>query len=341
MDSPFFSVLIPAYNAARYIEFTLKSVYNQTFCDYEIVVVDDGSTDETYELLLQQRDERLRIIRQQNAGECVARNRCIKEARGSYLAFLDADDAWESHHLELAYNFFQQYPRFSWYFAYAERKEQIGEELLNVQLPNSVSYCAKNWFLEVAMLPISSGCVVRSSALPVEDIFPAGVKMYGDNVGWSRIALKSPMIGTSDCSTVFYRIWSGAATEQFKVISSGKSGFELDALMWHQQMFNAPDCPLAARLFFRYFSYYNWWSRIRAHSMLSWIAEMKKRELVTGKWLTRWLVLFANLSDIFYRTMGKAVRRRIDSVEKEIAHEAARQRVELGNISTASDGVNR
>ena len=191
------------------------------------------------------------------------------------------------------------------------------------------------------MLPISSGCVVRSSALPVEDIFPAGVKMYGDNVGWSRIALKSPMIGTSDCSTVYYRIWSGAATEQFKVISSGKSGFELDALMWHQQMFNAPDCPLAARLFFRYFSYYNWWSRIRAHSMLSWIAEMKKRELVTGKWLTRWLVLFANLSDIFYRTMGKAVRRRIDSVEKEIAHEAARQRVELGNISTASDGVNR
>lgn len=341
MDSPFFSVLIPAYNAARYIEFTLKSVYNQTFRDYEIVVVDDGSTDETYELLLKQRDERLRIIRQQNAGECVARNRCIIEARGRYLAFLDADDAWESHHLELAYNFFQQYPRFSWYFAYAERKEQIGEELLNVQLPDSVSYCAKNWFLEVAMLPISSGCVVSRSTLPSGEIFPAGVKMYGDNVGWSRIALKSPMIGMSNCSTVYYRIWSGAATEQFRIASRGKSGVELDAFMLHQQIFCAPDCPSEARLFFRYCAYYNWWSRIRAHSMKSWISEMKQREPVTGKWLTRWLVLFAYLSDIFYRTMGKAVRLRYDAVVKEMAREAARQRVELGATPTSSDGVNR
>lgn len=337
MAEPFFSVLIPAYNAAPFIEFTLRSVYNQTFSDYEIVVVDDGSTDGTSELLQKQTDARLRIIRQANAGECACRNRCIRESRGQFLAFLDADDAWESHHLELASHFFRRYSQYAWYYADSVEKTQLGEELLNAKLPDSVTYCAKNWFLEVANLPISSGCVVRKSALPTETPFPEGVKMYGDNIGWSRIALANPMIGGMSCPTVYYRVWEHSATKCFLMNNSAKSGIALEALMLQQQIFRAADCPPEARLFIRWFSYSNWWGRIRAHSMRDWVDEMKKREPVTGKWLTLWLVAFARLSDIFYRLMGKAVRLRFNAVVKEMTREAARQRVELGS----SDSVSR
>lgn len=94
---PKVSIIIPAYNCAPYITDAMKSVLNQTYKDYEIIVVDDGSTDNTREIMeeyIKKYSEKIRYLYQENKGVCAARNKGIKEAEGKYLAFLDQDDIW-------------------------------------------------------------------------------------------------------------------------------------------------------------------------------------------------------------------------------------------------------
>ncbi|MEN9358849.1 MAG: hypothetical protein RL095_384 [Verrucomicrobiota bacterium] len=94
MPAPTVSVIIPAYNAARFIGRTMDSVSRQSFDDLEIIVVDDGSTDDTAEIVLSHPDPRIRLIRQANASQAAARNRGIAASSAPYLSFLDADDLW-------------------------------------------------------------------------------------------------------------------------------------------------------------------------------------------------------------------------------------------------------
>jgi glycosyltransferase involved in cell wall biosynthesis len=89
---PRFSIVIPAYNAARTIEATIRSVYLQTTGDLEVVVVDDGSTDDTAERVARVADERVTILRQENSGPSIARNTAIARLNGRYVCPLDADD---------------------------------------------------------------------------------------------------------------------------------------------------------------------------------------------------------------------------------------------------------
>jgi hypothetical protein len=98
---PRVSVVIPAFNRAALIGETLDSVLAQTYRDLEVIVVDDGSTDDTPTILAQyERDARLRVIRQANHGEGAARNAGIGAARGEYVAFVDSDDVWRADKLE-------------------------------------------------------------------------------------------------------------------------------------------------------------------------------------------------------------------------------------------------
>jgi glycosyltransferase involved in cell wall biosynthesis len=105
------SVVIPAYNSAEYIAETLDSVLAQTFSDYEVIVVNDGSPDtHLLEQALAPYQQRIRYIRQENRGPSAARNAAILEASGKYVAFLDSDDRWLPSHLEAQLRLFEKDP---------------------------------------------------------------------------------------------------------------------------------------------------------------------------------------------------------------------------------------
>jgi glycosyltransferase involved in cell wall biosynthesis len=107
--APAVSVIIPTWNGERFIDETLQSVFAQTFRDHEVIVVDDGSTDRTPEIV-ERHAARLRCVHQPNTGQSAARNRGAALAAGRYLAFLDHDDCWEPTYLARAVSYLDDHP---------------------------------------------------------------------------------------------------------------------------------------------------------------------------------------------------------------------------------------
>src|SRR5215468_6433390 len=109
---PLVSVILPTYNRADTIGRAIDSVVNQTLSDWELIVVDDGSTDNSTELILERysREPRLKLIRQENQGFPGARNTGLRASAGKYIAFLDSDDEYLPHHLELEAAFLEAHP---------------------------------------------------------------------------------------------------------------------------------------------------------------------------------------------------------------------------------------
>ncbi len=106
------SVYMPVYNAARFVQPAVRSILTQTFTDFEFIIVDDGSTDGTLQILesLAARDPRIRLIREPHAGVAAAANRAITEARGEFLARMDSDDIASPKRLEKQIDFLRQNP---------------------------------------------------------------------------------------------------------------------------------------------------------------------------------------------------------------------------------------
>jgi len=103
------SIVIPAYNVAQYISETLESVFAQTFTDYEVIVVNDGSPDtENFEQAIEPYISRIRYLKQENRGASVARNTGLQAARGEFIAFLDADDLWLPAYLDQQMKFIRE-----------------------------------------------------------------------------------------------------------------------------------------------------------------------------------------------------------------------------------------
>ena len=104
------SIIMPLYNKERWVANTVRSILSQSFKDFELIVVDDGSIDRSLEIIREFRDSRIKIITQKNSGVSSARNRGVLEANGKFITFIDADDIWLDRHLEYLIRAFEKYP---------------------------------------------------------------------------------------------------------------------------------------------------------------------------------------------------------------------------------------
>jgi glycosyltransferase involved in cell wall biosynthesis len=125
---PFFSVIIPTFNRANRVLQAIESIRQQSFADFEIIVVDDGSTDETGDVVGRVADERIKYFKKQNEERSIARNFGMRQAAGRYIGFLDSDDRFYSTHLQTAYNLLQKnnYPEVI-HLGYEIRNDAGGE----------------------------------------------------------------------------------------------------------------------------------------------------------------------------------------------------------------------
>lgn len=190
------SVVIPLYNKKESIAHTLECVLKQTYQDFEVVVVDDGSTDGSAEIVEGVNDGRIRLIRQENGGVSAARNRGIKEAKSEYIAFLDADDEWKPDHLETLVGLIEKYPQCGAYSTNYEfnQGEKVKPTILNKIPFDGEDGVLSNYF-EVASCshpPMwTSAVCVKKSLMNEIGGFPIGIAAGEDLLTWARIAVKT------------------------------------------------------------------------------------------------------------------------------------------------------
>ncbi|MDO4818616.1 MAG: glycosyltransferase family A protein [Akkermansia sp.] len=329
-DSPLFSVVIPAYNARKFIPLTIESILRQSVQDFEIVVVNDGSTDDTLEILQGVADPRLRVITRENGGECVARNHGLREARGKYIAFLDSDDVWLPNHLEQALGFMEAHPDIAWFSSTMKTVQDIAPEDIQPADCSKERLRAVNWYLEGAAHTLPSTVTVRREEIQrYPHLFAEGYKMFGDNIGWCQLAKKRPMVGLSDTPTVLYRFWQGNASTTHNVSPHGvRSKAVQMALAKHAEFYREPDCPPEARLFYRHFALGNWWACISSAFLpKEWQADFAERKDVVGKSCTRWMQLWASVNRLTLCAMRWGVRMHKQSVERKIKRLAKASRI--------------
>ena len=205
------SVVIPLYNKEKQIAYTLQSVFEQTFQDFEIVAVDDGSTDNSVEEVEKFDDSRIRLIHQTNAGVSAARNRGIEEARGELIAFLDADDEWMPEYLATQYGLYQKYPECSVYACNYEFRDSEGKVTPTIirKLPFEGEDGVLSNYFEVASCshpPICSiSIMVKKTAIQAIGGFPLGIKSGEDLLTWARLAVSGAIVYSRKSLAVFVR----------------------------------------------------------------------------------------------------------------------------------------
>lgn len=142
-ERPLVSVITPAYNSERFIKEAIRSVLGQTYTNWEMIIVDDGSTDRTVDFIepYLKQDRRIKLIKlSENKGPAVARNTAFEHARGRYLAFLDADDQWFPKKLEKQLRFMQERQIAFSFTKYVKVKEDHTETASVVSIPDQVTY---------------------------------------------------------------------------------------------------------------------------------------------------------------------------------------------------------
>ena len=188
------SVVIPLYNKARHIRRALDSVRAQTCQDFELIVVDDGSTDGSGNVVRQVADPRIRLITQENAGEGAARNRGILEARGDVTAFLDADDEWLPRFLQTVLGLRAAYPNAGAYataYQFCDGQRTWRPDFAGCVESPQGGLLEDYFCAAMRASPVWSSAVMIPKAVLAEiGYFPVGVKRGADLQTWAAIALR-------------------------------------------------------------------------------------------------------------------------------------------------------
>lgn len=194
----FFSVIIPLYNKASYVSKAIRSVLSQSFTDYELVIMDDGSTDDSFDIAQEiiKGFDNCHIYRQQNAGVSVARNNAVALSKGSFVCFLDSDDWWSASFLEEMSILIAEYPEAGIYGTgytivnesmHKTRVAQVGVE--SDFEKGYINYCQV--YANTLAMPLTSISVaVPRFVFDEMRGFPKGIKLGEDFLLWLKISLR-------------------------------------------------------------------------------------------------------------------------------------------------------
>ncbi|NET60616.1 MAG: glycosyltransferase [Symploca sp. SIO2E6] len=201
---PTISVIIPAYNAENTIKETINSVLKQTFTDFELLVINDGSQDSTLEVISSVSDSRIRVFSYSNAGVCAARNRGIAEATGEYLSFIDADDLWTPDKLEAQLAALQANPEAAVAYSWTDWIDESGQFLR----PGSHIKSNGNVYSELLFRDfVASGSnpLIRKEALTQVGGFDESLTPAADWEMWLRLAAKYEFVNVP-AAQILYRV---------------------------------------------------------------------------------------------------------------------------------------
>ncbi|WKW45837.1 glycosyltransferase family A protein [Myroides sp. JBRI-B21084] len=200
-----FSIIIPLYNKEQFIENTLKSVLQQTYQNFEIIIVNDGSTDRSIELLQKYTDKRIQIIHQQNQGVSVARNNGIKLAKAQFICFLDADDYWYPHFLETFNTLIEKYKN-QYVFSAAfevETKWNTFKSMYSID-PNQNDLVVDFFEASKKECVLWTSCAVfDKSVFEKVGNFDKTIKIAQDTDLWIRIGLHYPIVFTWETLAIY------------------------------------------------------------------------------------------------------------------------------------------
>lgn len=217
---PRVSVIIPAYNSMKYLPETLSSVLRQTFTDFEVLIIDDGSSDHIESWAKAQIDPRVKFISQANQGVSVARNTGINNAQGEYIAFLDADDLWQPTKLEKQVHCLDVNPEVglvhTWILLVDEHSQATGN-LWASQTQGHV------WQELVEHNTIACCSVMaRSSCFKQIGGFDASLRSAEDWDMWIRIAAEYPVAVIGE-PLAFYRLLSNSKSKNCSLVEKSLS----------------------------------------------------------------------------------------------------------------------
>lgn len=195
------SIVIPLYNKQNSIAATLQSVFAQTYTNYEVIVVDDGSTDNSFAVAKQVIGERLevrgKVIQKANGGVCSARNLGIQEAKYDYIALLDGDDQWDEHYLEEQVKLIQDFPEAKlWGINFAELSKGELIRKLPTGFPDGYRGYVENYFQmpgRISDLYCSSSVVISKEVFERVGYFDERIKYSEDIDMWYRIIANYPV----------------------------------------------------------------------------------------------------------------------------------------------------
>lgn len=219
-----FSIIIPLYNKEKYIEKTIKSVLNQTVQDFEIIVVDDESTDNSIKVVEQIKDKRIKIIKQLNGGVSVARNNGIKQSKYDYIAFLDADDLWECDFLESIKILINKYPNSGAYGTdYKLVDVNNNKEISRNKYIIDEKYIITDNYFKLACENLhltASSSVVKKEVFHNIGYFPEGYSTWEDVDMWCRIGLCYEIAFMNEEKVIYNQNVAGSNTKIAKWFES-------------------------------------------------------------------------------------------------------------------------
>jgi glycosyltransferase involved in cell wall biosynthesis len=209
------SVVILTYRCAQYLPEAIESVLAQTYRDFEIIVVDDGSTDNTQEVLARYGDQ-IRVIRQSNQGSAAARNAGILTARGEYIAFLDADDVWLPKKLEKQVSLIEERPEVGWVYSDHRQFDESGLRASSFFEQNGLRPPPEGWILRKLVWDCITSTITvlaRASCFREVGLFHTSLPRGQDYDMWLRLAGRFP-VGCLDEVLALYREHSAQVTSR-------------------------------------------------------------------------------------------------------------------------------